>query len=44
MYFAGEQDDDDFEVVVMLPKEFDLKLVKYITAVNGDTSKERTCE
>ena len=42
MYFAGEQDDDDFEVVVMLPKEFDLKLVKYITAVNGDTSKGRT--
>ena len=42
MYFAGKQDDDDFEVVVMLPKEFDLRLVKYISAVNGDTSKGRT--
>lgn len=42
MYFAGQQDDDDFEIVVMLPKVFDLKLVKYITAVNGDTSKGRT--
>ena len=41
-YFKGQQDDDDFEIVVMLPKEFDLKLVKYITAVNGDTSKGRT--
>ena len=39
MYFAGQQDDDDFEIVVMQPKEFDLKLVKYISAVNGDTSK-----
>ena len=42
MYFKGQQDDDDFEIIVMLPKEFDLKLVKYITAVNGDKEKGRT--
>ena len=39
VYFMGKEDDDDFETVVVLPKEFDLKLVKYISALNGDTSK-----
>ena len=37
-FYEGEQDDDDFEkVVVNVPeeKEFDLKLIKRITGVNG---------
>ena len=39
-YFAGYEDDDDFETVVLLPQEFDLKLIKYIAEVNGvDTGK-----
>ena len=42
IYFPGEQDDDDFETVVLTPKEFDLKLVKYISAINGDTTKGKT--
>ena len=37
-YFAGQEDDDDFETVVILPKEFDLKLIKYISEVNGNSS------
>ena len=41
-FYKGKQDDDDFEKLVLLPKIFDLKLVKYITAINGDTSKGRT--
>ena len=31
-YYKGEQDDDDFETVVVLPKEFDLKLMKFISS------------
>ena len=38
-FYKGQQDDDDFEKLVLNPKEFDLKLVKYISALNGDTSK-----
>ena len=37
-YFAGQEDDDDFETVVVLPKEFDLKLIKFISAINGEAS------
>ena len=37
-YFAGQEDDDDFETVVVLPKEFDLKLMKFISAINGEAS------
>ena len=37
-YYKGLQDDDDFEIAVVLPKEFDLKLMKYISAVNGEES------
>ena len=33
-YFEGEEDDDDFEKVVVLPKTFDLKLMKFISAIN----------
>lgn len=40
-YYKGEQDDDDFETIVILPKEFDLKLVKYISAVNGNVSDRK---
>lgn len=41
-FYKGQQDDDDFEKLVLNPKEFDLKLVKYISALNGDTSKGKT--
>ncbi len=37
-YYKGQQDDDDFEKLVLLPEmpnEFDLKLIKHITQVNG---------
>ena len=40
-YYKGEQDDDDFEKLVMLPKEFDLKLIKYISAVNNEETENR---
>ena len=36
-YFPGREDDDDFEVVVLKPAEFDLALQKYI---NGILSKD----
>ena len=32
-YFPGREDDDDFEIVVVKPAEFDLALRKYITNV-----------
>ena len=32
-YFPGREDDDDFEVVVIKPAEFDLALQKYISSV-----------
>lgn len=41
-HYEGEQDDDDFEKLVINPKEFDLRLKKYISAVNGDASKGKT--
>ena len=34
-YFEGQQDDDDFEKVIILGKRFDLSLRKYIAAING---------
>ena len=40
-YFEGEQDDDDFEKVVVLPKEFDLKLMKFISAINDKESSRK---
>ena len=33
-YYEGEQDDDDFEKVILPAKEFDLSLKKFITEVN----------
>ena len=41
-FYKGQQDDDDFEKLVLNPKEFDLRLKKYISAINGDTSKGKT--
>ena len=41
-HYEGEQDDDDFEKLVINPKEFDLRLKKYISAINGDASKGKT--
>ena len=40
-YYKGEQDDDDFEKLVMLPEAFDLKLIKRIVAVNDQNVPER---
>ncbi len=40
-YYKGEQDDDDFEKLVLLPESFDLKLIKRITAVNDQNVPER---
>ena len=40
-YYKGQQDDDDFEKLVMLPEAFDLKLIKRITAVNDQNVPER---
>ena len=40
-YYKGQQDDDDFEKLVLLPKSFDLKLIKRITEVNGEAVPER---
>ena len=34
-YYEGQEDDDDFETVVVLPKIFDLKLMKFISKING---------
>ena len=36
-YYEGQEDDDDFEKVVVLPKDFDLKLMKFIAEINGKT-------
>ena len=33
VYFPGQEDDDDFEIVVIKPADFDLALQKYITNV-----------
>lgn len=40
-YYKGQQDDDDFEKIILLPKSFDLKLVKMITAVNNQIVTDR---
>lgn len=40
-FYKGEQDDDDFEKLVLLPNEFDLKLIKRITEVNDVKVPER---
>lgn len=40
-YYKGQQDDDDFEKLILLPESFDLKLIKRITAVNNQNIPER---
>ena len=40
-FFKGQEDDDDFEKLKLLPKEFDLALTKAICEVNGKPVDER---
>ncbi len=40
-FYKGEQDDDDFEKLIVEKNEFDLKLIKRITEVNGEKVPER---
>ena len=40
-YYKGQQDDDDFEKLVLKPKTFDLKLIKRIVELNGTKVPER---
>ena len=40
-YYKGQQDDDDFEKLVLTPQAFDLHLIKRITQVNGNDVKNR---
>ncbi len=39
-YVLGQEDDDDFEVVILPGKDFDLSLRKFITKVNGRAPEE----
>ena len=41
IYYPGQQDDDDFEKLIIMPKAFDLKLIKRIAQVNGQVVPER---
>lgn len=38
-YYKGQQDDDDFEKLILMPEEFDLKLIKRITEINNNKDK-----
>ena len=40
-FYEGQQDDDDFEKLIVEKNEFDLKLIKRIVEVNGETVPER---
>ena len=40
-YYKGQQDDDDFEKLILMPESFDLKLIKRIVAVNDQNVPER---
>lgn len=35
-FYKGQEDDDDFEKVIIKGREFDLSLRKYISAINGE--------
>ena len=39
-FYTGQQDDDDFEKLVILGKKFDLSLRKFITNINGEELDE----
>ena len=44
-HYEGQQDDDDFEKIIVKGKPFDLSLRKYITSLNGtklEEDKDRT--
>ena len=41
IYYPGQQDDDDFEKLILEPVAFDLKLIKKIVEVNGKSVPER---
>ena len=41
IYYPGQQDDDDFEKLVLQPAAFDLKLIKRVVEVNGESVPER---
>ncbi len=43
-FYKGQEDDDDFEKLKVLPKEFDLALKKSIVKVNDTTVPERIKE
>ena len=40
-FYEGQQDDDDFEKLILESNEFDLKLIKRITELNGEKVPER---
>ena len=40
-YYKGQEDDDDFEKLVILPKHFDLALRKFITKINDKNITDR---
>ena len=40
-FYKGEQDDDDFEKLIVEVSEFDLKLIKKIDEINGEEVEER---
>ena len=40
-FYKGEQDDDDFEKLIVKPIDFDLKLIKSIVEVNKNKVPER---
>ena len=40
-FYKGEEDDDDFEKLIIEVKEFDLKLIKKIEEINGKEVEER---
>ena len=41
-YYAGQQDDDDFEIIAIKPEQFDLKLVKFISKINEQAARTVT--
>ena len=43
-YFKGQEDDDDFEKIVLRPKKFDLALRKFITEIKDTEGQDRYTE
>lgn len=40
-YYKGEQDDDDFEKLVILPQVFDLKLIQFADKASNEDTEEK---